>query len=77
MPAEELSRLIDRELGHKVRLARSFHGASACSVVDRAASCCRAVQAHGFSPEPVRSAHSAETAVPPGQVAPSKHVVSV
>ena len=75
MPAEELSRLIDRELGHKVRLARSFHGASACSVVDRAASCCRAVQAQGFSSKPERSAHAAETAVPPGQVAPTAQVV--
>ena len=47
--------------------ARSFHGASVAKLAaDRAASCCSAVQAHGFSPKPERSAHSAETTVPPG-----------
>ena len=34
----------------------------------RAASSCRAVQAYGFSPNAERSAHLAETTVPPGQV---------
>ena len=56
--------------------ARSFHGASARSVSDRAASSCRAVQAHGFSSKAERSAHSAETGVPPGQMLPAAHVVS-
>ena len=40
----------------------------------RAASSCRAVQAYGFSPKAERSAHLAETTVPPGQV-PSRRRV--
>ena len=36
-----------------------------------------AVQAQGFSTKAERSAHSAVTAVPPGQVLPAAHVVSV
>ena len=56
--------------------ARSFHGATVCSVVDRAASCSSAVQAHGFSEKAERSAHAAETGVPPGQVLLAAQVVS-
>ena len=56
--------------------ARSAHGTSACRSCDRAASSCRAVQAHGLSPKAERSAHSAETAVPPGQVLPAAQAVS-
>ena len=56
--------------------ARSFHGATVCSVVDRAASSCSAVQAQGFSAKAERSAHSAETAVPPGQMMPAAQAVS-
>ena len=56
--------------------ARSAHGASACRSSDRAASSCSAVQAHGLSSKVERSAHSAETAVPPGQVLPAAQAVS-
>ena len=55
--------------------ARLFHGSRVGKLGDRAASCCRAVQAHGFSPKAERSAHSAETAVPPGQVLPAAQAV--
>ena len=55
--------------------ARSSQGAAACSVVDRAASCSSAVQAQGLSSKAERSAHSAETAVPPGQMAPAVQAV--
>ena len=57
--------------------ARSFHGAPGAKLAaDRAASCSRAVQAQGLSLKAERSAHAAETAVPPGQVLPAAHVVS-
>ena len=55
--------------------ARSFHGALVGRVGDRAASSCSAVQAHGLSSKAERSAHSAETAVPPGQVLPAAQAV--
>ena len=58
--------------------ARSFHGAAVAKLaVDRAASCCRAVHAQGFSEKAERSAHAAETSVPPGQVLPAAQAVSV
>ena len=44
---------------------------------DRAASCCRAVQAHGLSLKSERSAHSAETRVPPGHAPPASQAVSL
>ena len=57
--------------------ARSFHGASAAKLAaDRAASSCSAVQAQGFSLNAERSAHAAETTVPPGQTRPTSHWVS-
>ena len=58
--------------------ARSFHGASVAKLAaDTAASCWSAVHAQGFSSKAERSAHAAETAVPPGHVAPSAQVASV
>ena len=55
--------------------ARSSQGAAACSVVDRAASCSSAVQAHRFSPKAERSSHAVETAVPAGHTAPAVQAV--
>ena len=57
--------------------ARSFQGASVAKLAtDRAASCWSAEQAHGLSSKAERSAHAAETAVPPGQVLPAVQAVS-
>ena len=57
--------------------ARAFHGVSFFRVGDRAASCCRAVQAHGFSLKADRSAQAAETTVPQGQMLPATQLVSL
>ena len=55
---------------------RSFHGGTVGSHGDRAASCSSAVHAHGLSLKAERSAHSAEMAVPPGQMLPTAQTVS-
>ena len=43
---------------------------------DKATNSCSAVQAHGLSPKAERSAHSAETSVPAGQMLSTVHTVS-
>ena len=57
--------------------ARLLHGACPAKLAaDMAASCCSAVQAQGFSLNAERSAHAAETTVPPGQTWPTAQVMS-
>ena len=56
--------------------ARSFHGGRVGSVASMPASCSSAVHAQGFSRKAERSTHSADTAVPPGQMLPAAQAMS-